>query len=207
MIASLRGRVLDVGADQVVVEAGGVGFGVFVPARVASALSRRRGEEASLYTYLHVRDDLLQLYGFESVRERGFFVTLIGVSGVGPKVALAILSTYPVPELEAAIVRDDSRTFESIPGIGKKLAQRLVMELKDKVAGELGDAVPGGDAGAGEGRADHFLEARAALQNLGLTLREAEVALKGAPVHASLEELVLHALRTKEPDPPAAADD
>jgi len=194
VIASLRGVVLETAPDQVVIETGGVGFAVAVPAREAGALSRKVGEEAFLHTYLHVREDALLLFGFASVRSRSFFLSLIAVSGVGPKVALAILSTYPVEELEAAVVRGDSKKFESIPGIGKKLAQRLIIELKDKVAGELGDALSGGRPLA---EVDQLVAARTALQGLGLTLREAEEALKGAPADASLDALVRFALRKK----------
>jgi len=195
VIVSLRGAVIEVGPDQVVLESGGVGFGVFVPAREASALSRRVGEQASLHTYLHVRDDALQLFGFSSSRGRGFFLSLIAVSGVGPKVALAIMSTYPVEELEAAVVRGDSGKFESIPGVGRKLAQRLIIELKDKVATELEEALAGaGPAADG----DQFVAARSALQGLGLSLRQAEEALRAAPADAPLEELVRFALRKKD---------
>jgi len=140
MIASLRGVLAGADPDKVVIETGGVGYGVLVPGRLASGLSRRVGDEVFLHTYLHVRDDALQLFGFESPRERRFFVTLIGVSGVGPKVALAILSAYSVSDLETAVVRGDDKRFESIPGIGRKLAQRLVIELKDKVGVELDSA-------------------------------------------------------------------
>ena len=121
------------------------------------------------------------------------------VSGVGPKVALSVLSGYPVAELELAVARADAKKFESIPGIGKKLAQRLVVELKDKV-GQL-PPVSTGEAGrtGGPAPSDAFLGARSALQNLGLPLREAEEALRGAPDDASLEELVKFALsREKE---------
>ena len=194
MIASLRGTVIEATPDLVVIEAGGVGFGVAVPAREASLLSRQVGEQAFVHTYLHVREDALQLFGFSSPRSRAFFLSLIAVSGVGPKVALAILSTYPVEELEAAVVRGDAKKFESIPGIGKKLAQRLMIELKDRVSAELGEALAGG---APAGEADPLLAARTALQGLGLTLREAEEALKGAPADASLDEFVRFALRKK----------
>ncbi len=198
MIVSLRGVVADADADRVVIEAGGLGYGVLVPGRLASALSRRVGDEVFVHTYLHVREDALQLFGFESVRERRFFVTLIGVSGVGPKVALAILSAYSVTDLETAVARGDDKRCESIPGIGRKLAQRLVIELKDKVGVEL-DSSPavGGAAVAG---ADPVLQARVALQNLGLPLREAEAALQGAPEGAPLEELVRYALTKKGTD-------
>jgi len=200
MIVSLRGRLTDVAADRVVLETGGVGYGLLVPGRLAAGLSRRVGEEIFLVTYLHVRDDGLQLFGFDGPRERRFFLWLIGISGVGPKVALAILSAYSVTDLETAVVRGDDKKFESISGIGKKLAQRLLIELKDKVGADL-DAVPAQAATAGDGAgapADHFLGARVALQNLGLSLREAEAALQGAPEAATLEELVRYALTRKD---------
>jgi Holliday junction DNA helicase RuvA len=196
VIVSLRGVLAGAEPDRVVIEAGGLGFGVLVPGRLASALSRRVGDEVFVHTYLHVRDDALQLFGFESPRERRFFVTLIAVSGVGPKVALAILSAYSVADLETAVVRGDDKRFESIPGIGRKLAQRLVIELKDKVGVEL-DSSPAAAVATGAVGSDPFLQARVALQNLGLPLREAEAALQGAPEGAPLEELVRYALTKK----------
>ncbi len=193
MIASIRGKLRLVEGEHAVVEVGGLGIEVLASGRTLSNLSGRIGEEVSLHTYLHVREDALQLYGFRSVRERVFFHWLIGVSGVGPKVALAILSGYPVEELELAVARDDVKKFESISGIGKKLAQRLVVELGDKV-GELPPAPSGEAAAAGHAPSDGFLAARSALQNLGLSLREAEEALRGAPQSSSLEDLVKYAL-------------
>lgn len=193
MIASIRGKLRLVEGEHAVVELGGLGIEVLASGRTLSNLSGRIGEEVSLHTYLHVREDALQLYGFRSVRERVFFHWLIGVSGVGPKVALAILSGYPVEELELAVARDDVKKFESISGIGKKLAQRLVVELGDKV-GELPPAPSGEAAAAGHAPSDGFLAARSALQNLGLSLREAEEALRGAPQSSSLEDLVKYAL-------------
>jgi Holliday junction DNA helicase RuvA len=199
MIVSLRGRLADVGVDRVVIETGGLGYGVLVPGRLSSGLARRVGDEVYLHTYLNVREDALQLFGFESARERRFFTTLIAVSGVGPKVALAILSAYSVPDLEAAVLRGDDKRFESIPGIGKKLAQRLVIELADKVALELDSRpAPTTEGEPAAAVTDPFLQARVALQNLGLTLRESEAALQGAPVGAPLEELVRYALTKKE---------
>ena len=200
MIVSLRGRLVDVEGDRVVLETAGVGYGVLVTGRLASALSGRLQDEVFVHTYLHVRDDGLQLFGFETPRERRFFLSLIGISGVGPKVALAILSSYSVADLEAAVLRDDAKKFESIPGIGKKLAQRLLIELKDKVGAEFVSAPAAAAAGAeaAGAPADHFLEARVALQHLGLSLREAETALQGAPATASLEELVRYALTRKD---------
>jgi Holliday junction DNA helicase RuvA len=194
MIASVRGTLVMVDGERAVVEVGGLGLEVLASSRTLGSLSPHRGEEVSLYTYLNVREDALQLFGFREPGERTFFLWLTAVSGVGPKVALAVLSGYPVAELELAVARDDVKKFESIPGIGKKLAQRLVVELKDKVgelppvaardAGETGVPVP----------TDHFILARSALQNLGLSLREAEEALRGAPEDVPVEDLVKYAL-------------
>jgi len=189
VIAAVKGVVAAVETDRAVISVGGVGLEVFAAGRTLARLARRAGEEVELTTYLHVREDALQLYGFESPRERAFFLALIAVSGVGPKVALAVLSGYPVDELELAVARDDVKKFESIPGIGKKLAQRLVVELGGVVAaGVRGTGAPAA------GAADTFVAARSALQNLGLSLREAEEALRGAPPDAPVEELVRFAL-------------
>jgi holliday junction DNA helicase RuvA len=194
LIASVRGTLAMVDGERAVIEVGGLGLEVLASSRTLGSLSPHRGEEVSLHTYLNVREDALQLFGFRDLGERTFFLWLTAVSGVGPKVALAVLSGYPVAELELAVARDDVKKFESIPGIGKKLAQRLVVELKDKV-GEL-PPVGAGETG-GPAPADSFLAARSALQNLGLTLRQAEEALRGAPEDAPLEDLVKFALTRK----------
>jgi len=193
VIASVRGRLQLADGERAVVEVGGLGLEVLASGRTLSTLAGKLGKEVSLHTYLHVREDALQLFGFSSLGERAFFLWLIAVSGVGPKVALAVLSGYPVEELELAVARDDVKKFESIPGIGKKLAQRLVVELKDRV-GELPPAAPGATRGGERAGSGAFLQARSALQNLGLSLREAEEALRGAPEDAGLEELVKFAL-------------
>jgi Holliday junction DNA helicase RuvA len=194
VIATVRGGLRLVDGEHAVVEVGGLGLDVLASARTLGGLSGHIGEEVSLHTYLHVREDTLQLFGFRTLRERAFFLWLIGVSGVGPKVALAVLSGYPVEELELAVARDDVKKFESISGIGKKLAQRLVVELGDKV-GELPPAGAGEAGGTGSFAAtDSFVAARSALQNLGLTLRDAEEALRGAPEDVPLEDLVKFAL-------------
>ena len=197
MIASVRGPLAAVDGERAIIEVGGLGLEVLASGRTLSSLVPHMGEEVSLYTYLNVREDALQLFGFRNPGERTFFLWLTAVSGVGHKVALAVLSGYPVAELELAVARDDVKKFESIPGIGKKLAARLVVELKDKV----GELPPVGAGEAGETGApiltDHFIEARSALQNLGLTLREAEEALRGAPEDVPVEEMVKFALTRK----------
>jgi Holliday junction DNA helicase RuvA len=192
VIASVRGRLLLVDGERAVIEVGGLGLEVLASGRTLAALAGSLGDEVSLHTYLHVREDALQLFGFRAADERAFFLWLIAVSGVGPKVALAVLSGYPVADLELAVARDDVKKFESIPGIGKKLAQRLVVELKDRVGGL--PTAAGGAAAPAAATGGAFLEARSALQNLGLSLREAEEALRGAPDDAPLEELVKYAL-------------
>jgi holliday junction DNA helicase RuvA len=200
VIASVRGTLVRVDGERAVVELGGLGLEVLASGRTLGSLVPHMGEQVSLYTYLNVREDALQLFGFREPGERTFFLWLTAVSGVGPKVALAVLSGYPVAELELAVARDDVKKFESIPGIGKKLAQRLVVELKDKV-GELPPV--GADDAGGTGvpiPSDHFIEARSALQNLGLTIREAEEALRGAPEDVPVEELVKFALTRRPGD-------
>ena len=200
MIASVRGTLVMLDGERAVIEVGGLGLEVLASSRTLGGLAPHRGEEVSLHTNLNVREDALQLFGFRDPGERTFFLWLTAVSGVGPKVALAVLSGYPVAELELAVARDDVKKFESISGIGKKLAARLVVELKDKV-GELPPVSAGEAEGTGgPAQADHFIEARSALQNLGLSLREAEEALRGAPEDAPLEELVKYALTHKADD-------
>ena len=130
MIARLRGTVAARTTAGVVIDVGGVGYLVAATPRVRA----RVGEETTVETYLHVREDALQLYGFASADERELFELLLGVSGVGPKVALAIVSGSTPDELRRAIVREDTARFEAIPGIGRKTAQRVVLELKEKMA-------------------------------------------------------------------------
>ena len=133
MISRLRGTVAARTAAGLVLDVGGVGYLLAATPRVTA----RVGEEATVDTYLVVREDALQLYGFASTDERELFELLLGVSGVGPKVALAIVSGSTPVELRRAIARDDTARFEAIPGIGRKTAQRVIMELKEKLAGPV----------------------------------------------------------------------
>ena len=141
MIASVRGPVARVGLDHVVVEVGGVGM--LVHTTPATASTCRRGSEASLATTLVVREDSLTLFGFASPAERDMFETVQTVSGVGPRLALAMLSVMGPDELATALASGDSKALTTIPGIGVKSAQRLVLELRDKVG-----AIRGAGAGA-----------------------------------------------------------
>ena len=167
-------------AAGLVLDVGGVGYLVAATPRVAARL----GEEATVETYLHVREDALQLYGFASADERELFELLLGVSGVGPKVALAIVSGSPPAELRRAIVREDTARFEAIPGIGRKTAQRVVLELREKIAIP---AEPPMTADA--------MTARDALVELGWSVVDADDALAAVDAALPVEEQVRLALR------------
>jgi len=180
VISRLRGTVASRTAAGLVLDVGGVGYLLAATPRVAA----RVGEEATVETYLVVREDALQLYGFASADERELFELLLGVSGVGPKVAIAIVSGSTPVELRRAIARDDTARFEAIPGIGRKTAQRVIMELKEKLAEPAG-AVP---AGGG-------VLARDALVELGWSLLDAERALADVDESLPIEEQVRSALR------------
>jgi Holliday junction DNA helicase RuvA len=186
VIARLRGKPVARRPDGLVLDVNGVGYLV---AATPSALRRADGaEEVSLETYLHVREDALQLYGFAEAAERELFEHLLSVSGVGPKVALAIVSGSSPNELRRAIVLEDTARFEAIPGIGKKTAQRVVLELKEKLA-SAADAPE-----VREASAPHFV-ARDALVELGFSIVEAEKALANTDPELPPEERVRLALR------------
>jgi Holliday junction DNA helicase RuvA len=195
MIASVRGEVLVRRPDHVVIESGGVGYRLSVSAETLKAVPAR-GKEASLHSQLVARDDSLSLYGFASEEERDLFAHLTSVSGIGPKVAIAILSGGPPRELLRAIAAGDAKRFQAAPGVGKRTAERLIVELREKVAGELTEDSLGA-APAGED--DQRGLARDGLMHLGYTLTEAEKLLAGAEGE-SAEELIGAALRgaTKE---------
>jgi len=194
MLASVEGTVGAIAFDSLVIEVGGLGYRIFAaPAILASAPP---GGRLKLHTYHLVREDQQALYGFRSSDELGFFTLLLTVTGVGPKVALAIVGSRPTADLQLAIMAQDHAVLVAIPGIGRKLAERVIFELKEKVAAAgvaVGGAASSG-ASAGEG------EVVAALQALGYSLGEAREAsragLGGLDVGTSLEERVKAALRT-----------
>jgi Holliday junction DNA helicase RuvA len=192
VIASVEGTVGAVTPDSVVIEVGGIGYRVFVSPSIVAAAAP--GSRLKLHTHHLVRDDLQALYGFRSVEELGFFNLLLTVTGVGPKVALAIVGSRPTPDLQLAIMQQDHAVLVAIPGIGRRLAERVIFELKEKVAA-AGVAAAGGAGGeAGEG------EIVAALQALGYSLAEARGASRAAiaesALDSSLEERVKAALRS-----------
>jgi holliday junction DNA helicase RuvA len=193
VIASVEGHVGAIAADSLVIEVGGIGYRVFAaPSVIASATA---GGKLRLHTFHLVREDQQALYGFRSPEELGFFNLLLTVTGVGPKVALAIVGSRPTADLQLAIVTGDQAVLVSIPGIGKKLAERVIFELKEKVAA-AGVAASADVAGAGAAES----EVVAALQALGYSLGEARdasrTALADATIGGTLEDRVKAALRS-----------
>jgi holliday junction DNA helicase RuvA len=192
MIASVSGEVLVRRADYVVIDAGGVGYRLAVSAETLKAVPAR-GKHASLHAQLVARDDALSLYGFASEEERDLFLHLTSVGGVGPKVAMAALSGGPVRELLRAIAAGDAKRFQAVPGIGKRTAERIIVELREKVAGEIEGDSDG--AAVGDGEEDPRSLAREGLLNLGYSPAEAEKLLASAEGE-SPEEIVQAALRS-----------
>lgn len=191
MIASVRGKLIFVGVDHAVVETGGVGFLVFAPRPVLGALGEL-GAEVLLYTHLHIREDILQLYGFASTDQRHLFETLLSVSGIGPKVALSMLSAAQPDELRLAIAGGDTARLSRVPGIGKKTAERLVLELKGKIDIK-GLAAPA----ATPAQAAANAELAEMLASLGFSAAEANAAIAALPADAppELEDRLRLALR------------
>lgn len=193
MISVLSGKLLEKTPASAVISCGGVGFFVNIPASVAGALPESGGE-CTVFTHLEVREDALELYGFETPYQREIFRRLIGVSGVGPKSALAILSLYDPDRVAVCVAAGDYKAFTACAGVGPKIAQRIVLELKDKIGtiGSSGSAVnavapPAASAGA---------EALAALVSLGFSNSEAAQAISALPADLASEELISRALRS-----------
>jgi len=189
MIAAVRGEVMVRRPDHVVIEAGGVGYRLTVSAETLKAVPATR-REAFLHAELVSREDSLSLYGFSSEEERDLFGQLVSVSGVGPKVAIAALSGGPARELLRAIAAGDAKRFQAVQGIGKRTAERIIVELRDKVAGAMEEEVAGVGAEGGDARA----LARDGLVNLGYAPLEAEQLLDGIE-SGDAEELIATALR------------
>ena len=190
MIASLEGVVASVSSTDVVLVVNGVGYRVYAGPSTLSGLSA--GKPAKLHTHHLVREDVQALYGFPTTEELAFYELLITVSGVGPKVGLAIVSSRPVADLQLAILQGDEAVLTSVSGVGKRLAGRIVLELKEKVEAAGGAAA--GPDGGGEA------EVLAALEALGYSSREgrdaARAAVAALPADASLEDRVKEALQT-----------
>ena len=189
MIASVRGSVLVRRPGEVVIEAAGVGYRLAVSTQTLRAVPAT-GKEAVLHSHLVLRDDGIQLYGFATKAERELFLMLIGVQGVGPKVALAVLSGGSPRELLNAIATGDSARFQAVPGIGKRTADRVIVELREKVAGRVEDEIVVTRAPRDDPRA----LAREGLLGLGFAPNEADELLDKADGE-SAEDLIAGALR------------
>ena len=189
MIAGLHGKLESVGSDWAIIDVGGIGFQVYMPTSTLSSMGAI-GEEVKLYTHLHLREDNATLYGFASTDELGLFQSLIGVSGLGPKLALAMLSAMSVEKLTMAIATGSTDLLTVTPGIGKKMAERLILELKEKIgAGWI--TTPAAQL------AQENTDVLAALTSLGYSVAEANRAVATLPPSSdlSLEERVKQALQ------------
>lgn len=196
MFYYLNGVVAEMEANLAVIDCGGVGYACATTNYTLSQL--KKGERAKLYTYMNVREDAVDLFGFSSQSELHSFKLLLGVSGVGPKAALAILSTNTPANLAMAVVMGDEKALTAAPGIGKKIAQRIILELKDKLAKE--QASFGQDTGGSVPLTvlpnDKAKEAGAALAVLGYSGSEVAAALKGIDIDTlPLEEIIRQALK------------
>ena len=197
MFYYLEGTVAEILPGLAVIDCGGVGYACMTTNNTLAAL--KKGQKGKLYTFLNVGENVFGLYGFATQNELNSFKMLIGVSGVGPKAALAILSSGTPETLAMAIVTEDAKALTAAPGIGKKIAQRIILELKDKMAKET---AAGLDFSGGKGAAapavfsNKATEAAQALAVLGYTTQEVQMALKGVDVeNLPLEEIIRQSLK------------
>lgn len=198
MYSYIRGTLEEILPDGIVVENGGIGYHIDVPGRVSGCLPDP-GEEVKIYTYLYVKEDCFLLFGFLDRRELDLFRMMLNVSGIGPKGALGILTALTPDELILAVSKDDAKAIAKAPGIGSKTAQKLIIELKDKVHPE--DILPQGgseeEPDCGGEQEAVFTEAAEALVSLGYTAKEARGVLKDIPARGgmSVEEVLKEALK------------
>jgi Holliday junction DNA helicase RuvA len=171
MIASIRGEIITRAEDSLVVEVGGVGF--LVHAAPAYCRTAEVGEKVFLHTYLVVREDALILYGFETEELRNFFILLLGVNGVGPRISLSIVSTLSIDVIRKAVLSEQADAFARVPGVGKKTAQKILLHLQGKVGGDL--------SGLAAQTIDVDAEVLDALTGLGYSVVEAQAALQSLP--------------------------
>lgn len=196
MIGHIEGILDHVEADRIIIDAGGVGYEVFAGGSVLSKLPAK-GQKVKVLTYLNVKEDLMQLYGFASKEEKGLFLQLISVSGIGPKGAMNILSSFDIKQLIVAITKGDIDLLTSAPGIGKKTAQRVIIELKEKLAKayslEASGTIPGSPVESVSAR-----DAASALMALGYSAKEAREAVSRTGLDlgsASIEEIIKRSLK------------
>ena len=193
MFYYLNGTVAEIAAGLAVIDCGGVGYACATTNYTLSQL--KKGERARLYTYLHVREDIFELYGFASQQELNSFKMLIGVSGVGPKAALAILSATTPQNLALSIVTEDEKALTAAQGIGKKIAQRIILELKDKLAKEQSSFDVRGGSVTPIQSGGKVQEAASALAVLGYSSQEISAALKGVDTALPVEEIIRQTLK------------
>lgn len=184
MIGRIRGEFVAAGADAVTVDVGGVGYEIAVTGRTFAELPGI-GSEIVLHTHLHVREDQLALFGFTTADDRDLFRLLMGVSGIGPKVGLAILATMTANDLRRVVATDDAAALTAVPGIGKRSAQKLLLELRPKLDVPDGDPQASGPLG----------EVRTALEGLGYQSDEISGALRDLPGDLPVEELLKRSLQ------------
>lgn len=185
MIGRIEGRLVAVSGDRVVVDVGGIGFEIAVPPRVSAGLGVVGGT-VTLHTHLHVREDAMSLYGFGAEDDRDVFRILLGASGVGPRLALTILGTFPVDDLRRVVAADDVAGLTRVPGVGTRTAQKIILDLKPRLADLEADIVGAGSTGA---------QLRAALEGLGYGAAEIREVVSRADPDASLADQVRLALR------------
>ena len=197
MIAHLTGRLIRKSTQSLVIEAGGIGYEVMVPLSTFYALPEE-GAQVNLHIYTHVREDALSLFGFQTMLEKDLFLMLIAVSGIGPKLAVNILSGIGPGELREAIARGDTLRLRSIPGVGKKTAERIALELKDRALKILGDREISTVSMMDEQDKKLLDDALSALTNLGYQAKQAKKTLemvRRAQTDITLEILIREALK------------
>ncbi len=188
----IKGKIAHKGENFAVIEAMGVGYKIYTSLSALQSLGAS-GEDAIMYTHLYVREDIQDLYGFPTLEEKNMFMTLLSVSGVGPKAALAILSAVSPSGLAAAIVTNNAKAITKAQGVGPKLAQRIILELKDKLKSEdIQEMVTGGDDEIIA--SDNLSEAVSALVVLGYAPNDAKKAVSSADASMSVEEIIKTAL-------------
>lgn len=197
MLAYIKGQLEEVGMDYIVLEAGHMGYHVLVPASMLNELPSK-GEDIKVYTYLHVREDAMTIFGFMTKDDVDVFKKLITVNGIGPKGAMGVLSTLSTYELRVAIMTDDVKTISTAPGIGKKTAQKLILDLKDKLKIDdlstyVGEEING--RGNALGNLTMSNEAVEALVALGYSNHEAMMAVRGMSDMTSVEDIIKAGLK------------
>lgn len=199
MIARIKGKVWENWPNRLIIDCGGVGYEVQVPQVVVDALNPVEGQEISLLTYQHIRENAQTLYGFATKEEKDIFLLLVDrVSGIGPSIAMAILSGMPVDRFKEAVVHDDAKTLATIKGLGKKTAERIILELKDKVG--VAETWKPVDSAGGSVPVPSSQEAELALLALGFKQADARKAITSAlkeTPEAGVEDLIRASLRSK----------